>query len=200
MVILRYNDGMEKNTKNARERLIDATFDEVYEKGYQGASLTDILAKAGVHKGSMYHFFANKKEMTMSALSEKMSERFTTKYGKIVEMDGGYIGALFETLLDTSNRDFRRGCPLANIVQEMSNLDDDFDKLSKEFYRNFRGAVQAVLDKAVQAGELKGCNTETLALFVTVVIEGAILAAKATGEADDYVSAIGMLKMVFGNL
>lgn len=185
---------MEKNDKNARERLIDTTFDEVYEKGYQAASLSDILTKAGVHKGSMYHFFANKKEMAMTAISEKMSARFTFRYGKITEMENGYIDALFETLLDTSLRDFRRGCPLANIVQEMSNLDDDFDKLSKKFYANFREEIKKILDKAVEGGELKPCDTTALALFVTIVIEGAILAAKATGETNDYVSSIHSLQ------
>jgi TetR/AcrR family transcriptional repressor of nem operon len=44
---------MEKNTRND---LINCTFDEIYTKGYQGASLTNILKNAKVHKGSMYHF------------------------------------------------------------------------------------------------------------------------------------------------
>lgn len=188
---------MDKNSKNARERLIEATFEEVYEKGFQGASLNDILAKAEVHKGSMYHFFANKKEMAMCALKEKMEARFADRYGQIAKMSGGYIDALFETLQDTSFRDFRRGCPLANIVQEMSNLDDDFNKLSKEFYRNFRASIQRVLDKALSANELRPCDTASLALFVTVVVEGAILAAKATGEIEDYLSAIERLKEFF---
>jgi TetR/AcrR family transcriptional repressor of nem operon len=43
--------------ETTRDKLINATFDEVFSHGYQGASLCDILAKAGVHKGSMYHFF-----------------------------------------------------------------------------------------------------------------------------------------------
>ena len=50
--------------ETTRDKLIHATFDEVFSHGYQGAALSDILAKAGVHKGSMYHFFANKKEIS----------------------------------------------------------------------------------------------------------------------------------------
>ena len=39
--------------ENTRDKLIYAAFDEIFSHGYQGASLADILAKAGVHKGSM---------------------------------------------------------------------------------------------------------------------------------------------------
>ena len=63
-----------KNSNDTRQKLIDITYDEIYEKGYQAASLSEILSKAQVHKGSMYYFFENKKEMAMSALKEKLSE------------------------------------------------------------------------------------------------------------------------------
>ena len=50
-----------KNSNDTRQKLIDITYDEIYEKGYQAASLSEILSKAQVHKGSMYYFFKNKK-------------------------------------------------------------------------------------------------------------------------------------------
>ena len=52
-----------KSSNETRQKLIDITYDEIYEKGYQAASLSEILSKAQVHKGSMYYFFANKKEV-----------------------------------------------------------------------------------------------------------------------------------------
>ena len=57
--------------ETTRQNLIDAASDAIYTHGYQGAALADILAEAGVHKGSMYHFFANKKEMALAAVKEK---------------------------------------------------------------------------------------------------------------------------------
>lgn len=37
---------------------------------------------------------------------------------------------------------------------------------------------------------MKACDTAKLALFITSTIEGAILSAKATGNAQDYVDVI----------
>lgn len=176
--------------KNTRERLIDAAFDEIHERGYQGAALADILAKAGVHKGSMYHFFANKKELALTALKEKISAYFVFRYGAVVGAEAPYLPHFFAVLLDASTRDFSKGCPLANMVQEMSNIDADFDAMLKGLYGDFRTTIKTILDKAVESGELMECDTARLALFVTVVIEGGILSAKASGDAQDFIAPI----------
>ncbi len=179
--------------ETTRQKLIDATYEAVYTHGYQGAALADILAEAGVHKGSMYHFFANKKEMALAAVKEKIAERFGTRYRAIAKSDGPYLEQFFEGLRDLNARDFKRGCPVANIVQEMSNIDDDFNRLMKSIYTAFRLNVKRIFDRAVKAGELRPCDTAKLALFTTVTLEGAILAAKASGDTQDYIDAIEML-------
>ena len=183
-----------KNSNDTRQKLIDITYDEIYEKGYQAASLSEILSKAQVHKGSMYYFFKNKKEMAMSALKEKMSDRFTKRYATILAYESNILDELFKVLNDISLRDFKKGCPLANIVQEMSNLDEDFDAISKGFYEDFRGIIKDILDKAILLKELKSCDTQKLSMYITVVIEGGILASKATGNEKDYLDSIECLQ------
>jgi len=183
-----------KNSNDTRQKLIDITYDEIYEKGYQAASLSEILSKAQVHKGSMYYFFKNKKEMAMSALKEKLSERFIKRYATILQYESNILNELFKVLNDISLKDFKKGCPLANIVQEMSNLDVDFDAMSKGFYEDLKKCFKDILDKAVLLKELKSCDTQKLALYITVVVEGAILATKATGNEKDYLDSIECLQ------
>ena len=179
--------------ETTRQKLIDATFDEVYSHGYQGAALADILKKAGVHKGSMYHFFSSKKEMALAAIEEKVAEKNLAKYGTILELQSGFLESLAQSLSNTAVRDFKRGCPIANIVQEMSNLDEDFDHMMKSIYRKFQDYIKRILDKAIAAKEMKECDTAKLALFITSTVEGAILAAKASGEAKDYEDTIEVM-------
>ena len=176
--------------ETTRDKLINATFDEVFSHGYQGASLADILAKAGVHKGSMYHFFANKKEMALAAIEEVILKKNLEKYSYVKTSTSGLLEEFYTRLRDTSARDFKRGCPIANIVQERSNIDEDFNVLMKSIYGAFRANIKAILDKAVEVKEMKPCDTTKLALFITSTVEGAILAAKASGNAQDYVDVI----------
>lgn len=176
--------------ETTREKLINVTFDEVYSHGYQGASLAVILAKAGVHKGSMYHFFASKKEMALASINEKILQKFSERYGYVNNCEKGYLEEFYKRLRETTERDFKRGCPIANIVQEMSNIDLDFNTLMKSIYEAFHTNVQIILDKAIEAKELKSCDTAKLALFITSTLEGAILSAKASGNEQDYLDVI----------
>jgi TetR/AcrR family transcriptional repressor of nem operon len=181
---------MENNT---RKNLIDSAFSEIYSNGYQGASLTTILKNAKVHKGSMYHFFENKKDMALVCIKEKIYERFVQRYSLILALESGYLEAFINGLKDTSQRDFNKGCPIANIVQEMSNIDEDFKVLMEEIYQSFRKNIKDILDISIQKNEMKECDTRKLALYIASTIEGAILSAKATQNIQDYVDVIDIL-------
>ena len=181
---------MENNT---RKNLIDSAFSEIYSNGYQGASLTTILKNAKVHKGSMYHFFENKKDMALVCIKEKIYERFVQRYSLILALESGYLEAFIAGIKDTSQRDFNKGCPIANIVQEMSNIDEDFKVLMEEIYQTFRKNIKDILDISIQKNEMKECDTTKLALYIASTLEGAILSAKATGNIQDYVDVVDIL-------
>lgn len=181
---------MENNT---RKNLIDSAFSEIYSNGYQGASLTTILKNAKVHKGSMYHFFENKKDMALVCIKEKIYERFVQRYSLILALESGYLEAFINGLKDTSQRDFNKGCPIANIVQEMSNIDEDFKVLMEEIYQSFRRNIKDILDIAIEKNEMKECDTRKLALYIASVLEGAVLSAKATQNIQDYTDVIDIL-------
>ena len=181
---------MENNT---RKNLIDSAFSEIYSKGYQGASLTAILKNAKVHKGSMYHFFESKKDMALVCIKEKIYERFVQRYSLILALEKGYLEAFIDGIKDTTQRDFNKGCPIANIVQEMSNIDEDFKVLMEEIYQSFRKNIKDILDISIQKNEMKECDTTKLALYIASTLEGAILSAKATGNIQDYVDVVDIL-------
>jgi len=180
--------------ETTRQKLIDATFEEVFSHGYQGAALVDILRNAGVHKGSMYHHFSSKKEMALAAIQEKISTRNFEKYSKILKLSSGYLETLLAAFKDTTQRDFKRGCPIANIVQEMSNLDEDFNKTMKLIYEELRRYIKDILDKAIEVKEMRACDTKKLALFITAALEGAILSVKASGNPQEYVDSVEILE------
>ncbi len=65
-----------KTKKDTKDLLLEITFDEVYTYGYQGTSVLKILEKANLNKGSLYHYFKNKKELVLAAIDIKSEEIF----------------------------------------------------------------------------------------------------------------------------
>ena len=53
---------------DARERLLSSAGELIYALGSQGASVEELCERAGVKKGSFYHFFPSKQELTLAAL------------------------------------------------------------------------------------------------------------------------------------
>lgn len=179
--------------KDTRTLLLKITFEEVYTHGYQGASVLKILQKAGLHKGSMYHYFANKKEMVLAAIQEKTKEVFGTKYDDVLEHDS-LILEHFETMLLSSYPIIsERGCPLANLIQEMSNIDVDFESLLKERYERLRNHIEKIILKAIALKELKCTSPYDTSLFILSTLEGAILSAKAFRNKEVYDTTITSL-------
>ena len=167
-----------KTKKDTKDLLLEITFDEVYTYGYQGASVLKILEKAELNKGSLYHYFKNKKEMVLEAVEIKSREIFGQKYEAIANGEAPYLEKFEKMLIESYDLISQRGCPLANLIQEMSNNDEEFDILLKNKYLALKSIIEEILKKAVENNELITSNINDLSLFVLSGIEGAILSAK----------------------
>jgi len=55
-------------TSDAKERLLDAALDLIWERSYGIVTIDSICERAGVKKGSFYYFFASKAELAVAAL------------------------------------------------------------------------------------------------------------------------------------
>ncbi len=56
-----------------QEQLLSAAADEFAEKGYEGASLNRIIARAGTSKGSLYYYFEDKSDLFSTVIERAIS-------------------------------------------------------------------------------------------------------------------------------
>jgi TetR/AcrR family transcriptional repressor of nem operon len=57
------------NRSRSRERLIDTAIALLHGNGYRAVGVQALCEEAGVRKGSFYHFFSSKEELTLEALN-----------------------------------------------------------------------------------------------------------------------------------
>lgn len=62
-------------TSTARERLLDAAGTLMRHRGYSGLGVAEICAAAEVKKGSFYHFFDSKQDLTLQAIDAYWGEQ-----------------------------------------------------------------------------------------------------------------------------
>ncbi|SHM63396.1 transcriptional regulator, TetR family [Pseudomonas asturiensis] len=68
---------MKKPAQDMRQHIIDVARSLMTQKGYTAVGLTELLAAAGVPKGSFYHYFRSKDEFGQALLSEYFQEYLT---------------------------------------------------------------------------------------------------------------------------
>lgn len=57
-----------------RRAILEAAAAVFDERGYEAATIADILARAGVTKGALYFHFSSKQELAQGVLDEQMAE------------------------------------------------------------------------------------------------------------------------------
>src|ERR1700721_3005512 len=130
-----YVDAHEKKQRvrdpvRTRERLLQAAFREVHRSGFQSAGIDTILAATNVTKGALYHHFDSKEALGYAIEEEMVAKLVRDRWLRPLLSDGQPIDILIGIVrgLPARPEDIRAGCPLLNLAQEMSPLDEPFRK------------------------------------------------------------------------
>ncbi len=99
--------------------------------GFRAASLDTILAAAGVTKGALYHHFGSKQGLGYAVVEEKVKPLVRERYiDPFIEADDPTEG--LKTMGLRMEQELSKtgilllGCPVNNLVTEMSGVDEGF--------------------------------------------------------------------------
>ena len=129
--------------KNARESLLDVTFEEIYKNGYATTAIDTILKKAGVPKGSLYHHFGSKKNLVLAMIQERLFPKMDATF--IFKKVDNSVYKSFELLLlkIAKNRQLiTYGYPMYRLIVELSPVDKEFDEILQEEYNKLVNKYQ----------------------------------------------------------
>ena len=158
-------------------QLLKAAFEEIYRRGFQSTSLDTILAKAGVTKGALYHYFPDKASLGYAVVEEVVKGLLLERWGALAPSTGDPVTALQRVLrrraANLTSREVELGCPLNNLAQEMSPLDEQFRRRVEATFETW---IQSVADD-LAGGQAEGTVRQDLdprqvAAFMVASIEG----------------------------
>ena len=167
-----------------REKLLSAAFDEIYRRGFQGASVDTILSQAGVTKGALYHHFADKRALGHAVVDDVITGLLLDRWLGVLERQPGdpvsaLQGMLRQRTMQLSDDEVELGCPLNNLAQEMSPLDDQFRRrVAATFDRWIDGFAQVLRRGQGEGTVRRDIPPRRLAAFLVAAIEGSFGVAK----------------------
>ncbi len=181
----RCTDSVSDKSLETRGKILMAAFEEIYQRGFQAASLSNILKNTNITKGALYHHFKSKIVLGYAVVDEVIYLTLKAEWITPLEQTNDPIRTLQDILRQTGEQmtemDVRLGCPLNNLALEMSPIDEEFRRRIINIYSEW----QTTLEKAIERGKLAGnvrddADAKQLAILFIATLDGCLGLAKST--------------------
>jgi TetR/AcrR family transcriptional repressor of nem operon len=172
-----------------REALVRAGLEVLTEKGFSTSGIDEILRRVAVPKGSFYHYFPSKDVFGIE-LVDRYAAYFARKLDRFLADESltplQRLRAFVNDAKDGMARhDFKRGCLVGNLGQEMGALPELFRERLSEAFSGWQERVERCLLAAKEADEVSpAADCGQLAVVFWIGWEGAVLRAKLEQNAE----------------
>jgi TetR/AcrR family transcriptional repressor of nem operon len=176
---------------DAKQRLIEAAKQVVFTHSYEGVSVDELCAAAGVNKSSFYHFFSSKQELILAAIDSQWQwfeqvvlaptfvnhsppqERLLHFFDQVLEFE--------QAQKQLSGH--MRGCPAGNLTLEMSSQDELIRARVEQFFHDWLTYFEQMLCEAKEQGIVPATlDTVLTAQALLAYFEGVMLLAKGSNN------------------
>jgi TetR/AcrR family transcriptional regulator, transcriptional repressor for nem operon len=177
-----------RDPEGTRLRLLQAAFREIYRYGFQSAGIDTILATTNVTKGALYYHFESKEALGYAIIEEIVAEITKDRWLRPLRQskDENPIDALIGIVqaIPARPRDVKRGCPLVNLTQEMSQLNEQFRKRLERIFKAWLEGIATALREGQHKGTVRrDLVPEETASFLIAMVEGYEVLAKNAQDA-----------------
>jgi TetR/AcrR family transcriptional repressor of nem operon len=169
----------------ARQKIIVAAADLMFEYGIAETTIDEIRAAAGVSSSQVYHYFADKQALVRAVIDYQTDV--------VIESQGDYLNHL-DTLEGLKEwRDFvvdhqrrlqcRGGCPIGSLAAEVAETDPIARVAAARGLRRWEGRIREGLQTMHDRGDLPvDVDPDDLALATLAALQGGLLLTQIQRE------------------
>ncbi len=186
-------------SSNTRGIILQNAFDLIYVRGYQSTSIDDIIATTQVTKGAFYYHFANKDQMGLAVINEvilpEMYQGFIHPLKGSEKPAKDVYKMISHLLFDIAFFKREYGCPLSNLIQEMSPLNPEFKAALTKISERCIEALKDSFKHGRKAGKIRsGVNEQEVAYFILSGYWGVRTLGKSRNDEGAYEVYLAELK------
>lgn len=178
-------------TSDARERLLEATFNLIWQQGYSAVGVEAICRTAGVRKGSFYHYFSSKADLAAAAMESHwqsfrpyLDGLFNSSVPPLESLQT-YFFDIYRSSAEKQQRgECLCGCPYFDLGSEVATLEPEVAEVVRRVLAELRGYFQQALLRAAALGQLGDNDPEVATRWLFHYFEGALMAARIHNDAE----------------
>jgi TetR/AcrR family transcriptional repressor of nem operon len=170
---------------DAKERLLKTASDLIWESSYGSVGVEQICERAGVQKGSFYHFFPSKSDLAIAAAEAHWEKNLPDKERVFAEsipplerLSGWCDLMRANQIRRAEKRGKVLGCPYMSMGSELSTQDEKIRLKCEEMADRVCAFVAAAVRDAQREGSVPKGNAAEKARELYAFTSGTILQAK----------------------
>jgi TetR/AcrR family transcriptional regulator, transcriptional repressor for nem operon len=178
--------------RQTRERIVAAAAELVGERGVANTSLDDVIARAGVSKSQLYHYFDDREALLRAVVSHNCDDVLAAQpeLGSLTSWKA--IRAWFDGLVQLQvKRGARGGCPVGSLVGQLAESDEEARREIEESLERWESEIRDGL-RAMQAdGKLaRRADPDELATVTLAAIQGGLLLTQTRRDPGQLAAAL----------
>jgi len=174
---------MARHKEFNRDEALHKAMEVFWQRGYEAASIQDLVGHMGVNRQSIYDTFGDKHALYLQAL-DRYREVEGRRLVELLERPGSVkrsLRQLFGEVVDTAVSDRKhRGCFMVNATSELAGRCKETAARTCGNMATMEEAFYRALLRGRREGEIKGVqDPRAAARFFYCMLQGLILMAKA---------------------
>ncbi len=168
-----------------RDEIILAGMEVLYQHGYNGTSVKDIVQAAGIPKGSFYFYFDSKEAFAMIAM-ERYLEQSNVELDRILDRPDRDVKKRLTDFYNYRIRhnierlDCPRGCLVNNLASEMSSSNETLRKAVQALFKRSVHKIATLIKQGQKEGLITNrSDAVKLASTIEDAWKGAMVTMKA---------------------
>lgn len=166
-----------------RQLLIFSGIDILTAQGFSATGIEQLLQRVGVPKGSFYHLFKSKEAYVLEVIKAYdeafvrfLKSCFTAAERSPVQQLDDFVARAVDWI---AHHEFRRGCIIGNLGQEVSHLPESLRAPIKQAFIGWEQVFAECFGRARAAGQLSTpLGDAQLANIFWIGWEGAVMRAR----------------------
>ena len=178
-----------KKACETKEKLLQVGFDLIWDSSYGSVSVDDICKRAGINKGSFYHFFPSKADLVAAAYEEHWKEkrpemdRIFSPQVPPLERIHNFYQYIYETQKEKSEQyGHVCGCPYASVGSEIATLDEKIRAKSEHLMNSGRKYVESAIADAIREGSVTVKDPVAASVTLQSLLCGMLVEARVQND------------------
>ncbi|MDA8382585.1 MAG: TetR/AcrR family transcriptional regulator [Acidiferrobacterales bacterium] len=175
---------------DTRERILATARNLIYARSYTDVGVAEICERAGVFKGSFYHFFPSKRDLTLAVLDFILAETKERLLDRAFDPGIPPLDRLdrLAELAYGIQKEWAApggrvlGCPVGNLATELATQDEAIRAATARAFARLQRLLRQTLEEAVDSGALPAVDLDATAQAMVAYFEGVLMLAKTEND------------------